>query len=454
MPDPLRAPAAVPIPPRYLLERHVGPALAAKALAGGAGLSPAEMVRALGPVLDLYRAIARYCPLPVLAEAAAPSPPLAAAGEGRGGGMSALPSASASPTASPSPAAAGEGRGEGMSARPRVSASPGPRGAFVDGTTLFADLAGFCALTSRLCRHGRAGAEELTGILNRVFTGLDAAVSRHGGYVAKFGGDSVLAFFEAAPGEPGWDAVRAAAAAFEMLRALDALSTLETSAGPVALEMSVGLASGPVFTVCVGLAGERRDFLLTGETAVAAPRAEAAAPARAVCVTAETRARAGNALACTPHDEGLFLATHLTVDLPGAEPASPLAPLLELPDPLSRLFWLIHRVEALHSFLPHPLYEKVRAAPGRLSLEGEHRGVTCVFAACPGLSPQISRLGPERADLAAALAHDYFLLLHRTVIGYEGLVARLDLWTGGDKALILFGAPLAPETDEERALLC
>ena len=76
----------------------------------------------------------------------------------------------------------------------------------VSGSLLSADISGFTALSERLAGIGRAGAEELTDLLNRCFDGMIATASRHGGDVLKFGGDALLILFtgadHTAPGVP------------------------------------------------------------------------------------------------------------------------------------------------------------------------------------------------------------------------------------------------------------
>ena len=47
--------------------------------------------------------------------------------------------------------------------------APGALHRTVDGTLVFADVSGFTALTERLSRQGRIGAEEIVEALNRVF---------------------------------------------------------------------------------------------------------------------------------------------------------------------------------------------------------------------------------------------------------------------------------------------
>ena len=57
---------------------------------------------------------------------------------------------------------------------PRMAAeweldNPGARWCELDATCCFVDISGFTALSERLARRGRIGAEELTEVLNHVF---------------------------------------------------------------------------------------------------------------------------------------------------------------------------------------------------------------------------------------------------------------------------------------------
>ena len=67
----------------------------------------------------------------------------------------------------------------------------------IEGTLVFMDISGFTAMSERLARHGKVGAEEVTEILNDSFTKLLAAAYDEGGYLLKFGGDAMLLFFAA-----------------------------------------------------------------------------------------------------------------------------------------------------------------------------------------------------------------------------------------------------------------
>ena len=62
-------------------------------------------------------------------------------------------------------------------------------------TCCFVDISGFTALSERLARRGRIGAEELTEVLNHVFSRMLEVVYAKGGALLKFGGDALLLAF-------------------------------------------------------------------------------------------------------------------------------------------------------------------------------------------------------------------------------------------------------------------
>lgn len=64
-----------------------------------------------------------------------------------------------------------------------------------DGAVLFADIAGFTALSDALASGGPRGIEELTSLLNRIFTAMIAQIEAFGGAVWGFGGNALTAVF-------------------------------------------------------------------------------------------------------------------------------------------------------------------------------------------------------------------------------------------------------------------
>src|SRR5258708_36444166 len=127
---------------------------------------------------------------------------------------------------------------------PRIAAewereSPGVRWRCLDATCCFVDISGFTALSERLARRGRIGAEELTEVLNHVFSRMLDVAYEKGGSLLKFGGDALLLAFASDD-----HAVLATQAAVGMRAALREARTFPTSVGRLNLRMSIGLHSG------------------------------------------------------------------------------------------------------------------------------------------------------------------------------------------------------------------
>src|SRR3954451_9821088 len=66
----------------------------------------------------------------------------------------------------------------------------------VCGTLTFIDISGFTQLTERLAARGKVGAEEVTDILDALFSDLLQLARRDGGHLVKWGGDAVVLLFE------------------------------------------------------------------------------------------------------------------------------------------------------------------------------------------------------------------------------------------------------------------
>ena len=90
------------------------------------------------------------------------------------------------------------------------------------------DITGFTPLTERLARRGREGAEELSNLLDTVFSKLLMDAEADGADLLKWGGDALLLLFD------GIDhGCRAARAALRMQRALAQTGRATTSIGRV-----------------------------------------------------------------------------------------------------------------------------------------------------------------------------------------------------------------------------
>jgi class 3 adenylate cyclase/tetratricopeptide (TPR) repeat protein len=141
---------------------------------------------------------------------------------------------------------------------------------------LFADLAGFTALSERL------DPEDISEIIDAYFSRWAAEIDRHGGVVEKFIGDAVLAAFGVnAVQEDDTDrAVRAALAMRDTLASLN--QELDVSHG-VRLVMRVGITAGPVLVSLVGDRGQ--DVVLVGDTVNLASRLQTMAPENGILIS-------------------------------------------------------------------------------------------------------------------------------------------------------------------------
>lgn len=166
-----------------------------------------------------------------------------------------------------------------------VAAAPAPAHRSVPGSLVVLDISGFTRLTERLAARGRAGAEELSDVLDDVFGPVVEAALAEGCDLLKWGGDAVL-LLAAGPGA----AVRATRAAARMRAALARVGHLRTSVGAVVLRASTGVASGDVHLVLAGDPGAHRELMVLGPVASRVTAVEAAAAAGQVLLDAATAA--------------------------------------------------------------------------------------------------------------------------------------------------------------------
>lgn len=291
----------------------------------------------------------------------------------------------------------------------------------VDGTLVFADISGFTALTERLSRRGRIGAEEIVETLNRVFGPMLRIAASRGGELLKFGGDALLFLFT---GDDHTE--QACDAAVEMRTALRQAAAVPTSVGRLRLSMSVGAHSGEIHLFLVG--APTRELLVLGPGATQTAEAEKAAQAGQVVVSPATAALLGRD-ETRPREDGERLLRRRTARVApsGARTLPHVAP------------------ATLRSLFPRALGEYLRPAIP----DPEHRLAAIAFIRFSGTDELLARGGPD----ALAVALHETVTIVEAALETEGVtLLGTDIDTDGGKFFLSSGIPAAFEDNEGRIL--
>jgi class 3 adenylate cyclase len=164
-------------------------------------------------------------------------------------------------------------------------------GAIVEITVLFADLRGYTTFSER------TEPDQVVALLNRYFGLAVPIVLEHGGTVAQFVGDAVMALWNAPTRQPD-HALRAGRAALAMQGAIG----WAARGRPDWPRFRVGINSGPALVGNIG-SEELRNFTAIGDTTNLAARLEGEAPVGSVLIGERTLELIGGAAEVEPVGE-------------------------------------------------------------------------------------------------------------------------------------------------------
>jgi len=150
-------------------------------------------------------------------------------------------------------------------------------------TVMFCDLVGSTALSAKL------DPEDLRGIIRAYHRSCTALVEQNGGYVAKYMGDGVLAYF-GYPQAHEHDAERAVRAGLALAEAVPTLASGTNSP----LQVRIGIATGLVVVGDLIGKGAAQEQAVVGETPNLAARLQAIAEPGTVVVAENTRKLLGS----------------------------------------------------------------------------------------------------------------------------------------------------------------
>ena len=150
-------------------------------------------------------------------------------------------------------------------------------------TVMFCDLVGSTAISARL------DPEDMRGIIGAYHRCCASSIKRNGGFVAKYMGDGVLAYF-GYPQAHEHDAERAVRAGLAIVEAAPKLET----AARAPLHVRVGIATGIVVVGDLQGSGEAQERGVVGDTPNLAARLQGIAPPDSVVIAAGTRKLLGD----------------------------------------------------------------------------------------------------------------------------------------------------------------
>jgi class 3 adenylate cyclase len=133
-------------------------------------------------------------------------------------------------------------------------------------TVLFADIVEFTAMSETV------DPETLVRILNGYFEATCTAVTHHGGHIAKFLGDGIMAIF-GAPENNAWQSLDAVIAALSMREAVRKYNEELGRQGLPSLDVRIGVHKGTVVAGVVG-STENLEYTVIGDVVNTAARIE------------------------------------------------------------------------------------------------------------------------------------------------------------------------------------
>ena len=290
----------------------------------------------------------------------------------------------------------------------------------LEASLVFVDISGFTALTERLARKGKVGAELMRDTLDGVFTALLDEAYDWGAGLLKWGGDALLLLFD------GPDhALRASRAAWEMQGTIDRVGRLHLSGGTIVLRMSVGIGTGTFHFFMTG--SVHRELLIAGPAMTETLTMEAIADAGEIGISPALVRLLGPACIGAQKDGITLLAAPPEVERERAPG--------------------VGDVEGLDIASCIPV--AARAHVLLRKSEPEHRTITAAFIDMMDTDRLLEELGPEA--LGRAL-DERMRAIQEAALRYEVPFYETDVGKSSVKALLTAGAPSSTGHDEERML--
>ncbi len=127
---------------------------------------------------------------------------------------------------------------------------------------LFTDIKSFTRLTEQVSGAGHYGVETITGILKRYFEAMESCIRDHGGYLVKYGGDSLLSVF---PGDQAHSVGRILGCRVAMFDQLTDLNHFYQQQYGIQIQIHGGISWGRTELRIVGNPKYHLDYYFVGD---------------------------------------------------------------------------------------------------------------------------------------------------------------------------------------------
>ncbi len=299
------------------------------------------------------------------------------------------------------------------------------------GSALFADISGFTPLTEAASQAlgPSRGAEEVTRQLDEVYAGLIREVHQQGGSVISFAGDAITCWFD------GDDGRRGASAGAGIQRRMREHSRLEIKGvGVFELAVKVAVATGPARRFLLGDPRIQLIDTVAGRTIARMIEGEHLAGRGELLLDEATTAAVGESLSIAEWrqvDGGTdrFAVVGNLVETPGIEPREMDSASLN--------------PHALESWLLPEVFARLRAGHGEFLTE--LRPAVAMFVRFDGIDYDGDPAAGEKLD---AFIRWVVAIVQR----FGGALVQLTIGDKGSFFYVAFGAPVAHENDNQRAL--
>ncbi len=299
------------------------------------------------------------------------------------------------------------------------------------GTALIADISGFTPMTEAFSRaHGRArGPEEVTRLVNQIYSMLIEEVHAFRGSVISFSGDAITCWFD---GDRGLRAI--ACGLFMQAALLKFEDTVQESGGEIRAAIKVSVVSGPARRFLVGDARIQHIEVLAGGTLD-------------LLAVVEKQARPGEILADEATLQGLAdgvdVANWRSAD--GAGRVGIVRRLLSPvpPDPWPPLPEDALAAEDCRPWVIPGIFERVRGSSRQFL--SELRPAAALFMKFEGFDFDGDDSAGEKLD-------DFVRWVQSIVAEKEGVLLQVTFGDKGSYLYAAFGAPVAHPDDASRAV--